>query len=149
MTQGGNPDWDMFDDVVGDNDQAGIYDGAGLRHYENVSERTTPEGPENKLVCRLCGKEVVLTPSWEEIFYVAQNGPNQPLVLPAGWWRSDTNFDVFHTRKCPRCGEEGIHVHYDPENARALVKQAVQMGFIQMGQLQQWKQKIAANLRMG
>jgi hypothetical protein len=149
MTQGGNPDWDMFDDIVGDNDQAGIYDGQGIRHYEGLQERTTPEGPAAKLVCRLCGKEVVLTPEWEEIFYVAQNGPNRPLVLPAGWWRSDTNFDCYTSQRCPRCGEDGIHIHYDPEDARTLINQAMQMGFVTMPQVQQWKQKIAANLRMG
>jgi len=147
--QRGEPQWDLFEDIVGDNNQAGIYDGQGIRHFENVRENVTAEGPDNKLSCRLCGKEVILTPSWEEIFYVAQNGPNQPLVLPGGWRRSDRNYDCYHSRGCPRCGEEGIHVHYDPQDARLLINQAVQMGFVTMPQIQAWKQKIAQNLRMG
>lgn len=149
MNGHGDPNVDMFEDVVGDNDQQGIYEGEGLRHFERVKQDISAEGPQNKLVCHVCGKEFILTPSWEEIFYVAQNGPNQPLVLPAGWYRSNVNYDCYHSRNCGRCGEPGINIHYEPEEARRLINQAVQARFVSMGQMQQWKQQILANLRMG
>ena len=140
---------EYFDDLLGDNDSAGIYQGMGLANFESVKERITPGGPANKLQCRLCGNEVILTPEWEEIYYVSQNGPHQPaIVLPQGWQRSEVNYDCFNEVACPKCGGKGLAIHYDPEDARRLVKQAIQMGFINPQQEQQWRQRIAANLQM-
>ena len=56
----------------------------------------SPEGLIfRQLACRGCGKLVDITVSWEELFYVAQNGPGKPLMLPEGWAYSDENLDCY------------------------------------------------------
>jgi hypothetical protein len=137
---------DYFDDLTGDNNSndAGILGGSGLAAYDRVQEKLTTEGIEiTQLACRRCGNTANMTITWEELFYVSQNGPGRPLVLPQGWFKSDTNLDCFVMYPCPKCGaEEGFAVHFTPDEAKKRLMQAGNSGLISPTQVQTWASKM-------
>jgi len=135
---------DYFDDVLGNNDEAGILKGQGLADFDSVKEQITPEGVAvSQLSCHSCGTKKNITISWEELFYVSQNRPGGPLMLPEGWSRSERNMSCYIQMKCPKCGEAGFAVHYTPDEARNRLRQASDAGFIDQAMVTEWAQKIA------
>jgi ribosomal protein L37E len=139
-------DYDDFQDVIYRSDGApegGSLAGFGLNQFEDTRDRgIRAEGDVTEEACRSCGRDTRITTEWEELFYIAQNGPNRPLVLPAGWQRSEKNMDVFETLQCPRCGNASLHIHYNPEKAQRLLHDGYQKGFISDSQIEHWKAKI-------
>jgi len=134
---------DYFDDILGDNKNTGVFDGMGIDDYDRVKQEIAPDGVHVGLNCRVCNKRSRVTVSWEELFYVGSNGGGQPLVLPAGWFKSDENMDCYVQLQCGRCHNMGFAPHFTPDEARGLIKQAANSGFVTPQQVAQWKQKIA------
>jgi hypothetical protein len=135
---------DYFDDVLGNNDDGGILQGLGLNDFDSVRERVAPQGIViDQASCHRCGHKKNLEITWEELFYVSQNRPGGPLMLPEGWSRSDQNMTCYIQLKCPKCSEAGFAVHYTPDEARNRLRQAADSGFVNEPMAQQWAQKIA------
>jgi ribosomal protein L37E len=139
-------EYDDFSDVIYHNDgspEGGSLAGFGMNQFEKTRDRGIgPDGDVTEIACRSCGRDTQITTEWEELFYIAQNGPNRPLVLPQGWRRSEKNMDVFETINCPRCGNQGLHIHYNPERAQRLLHEGYQKGHINDQQIEYWKRKI-------
>jgi hypothetical protein len=138
------PGGDYFDDVLGDNREAGIHKGMGLDDFDRVSEELTPDGVAmSQLSCRACGNHADLEVTWEELFYVANNGPGKPLVLPQGWARSERNMSCYFQVKCPKCSDGYYAVHFTPDEAKSRLAQAANSGLVTEQQAAAWAQKIA------
>ena len=139
------PGGDYFDDVFGDHKSAGIHEGMGLADYDRIQQQLTPTGVMcSQLSCRACGNHADLEVSWEELFYVANNGPGQPLVLPQGWARSEQNMSCYFQHSCPKCGDGYYAVHFTPDEAKRLLKQAADSGLITRDQAAQWDARVAS-----
>jgi hypothetical protein len=137
---------DYFDDVLGNNQEAGVLGGAGLDFQDRVTEKITPEGVViEQLCCRQCGRQRNMTIPYQELYFVAHNGPGKPLILPQGWFRSEVNMTCYVAVPCGACGApEGYAVHYAPEEAAKLVGQAQRSGFIPPQTMAQWQQTLAS-----
>jgi hypothetical protein len=122
---------------------AGILEGMGRTDYDRVTQQITPDGVMvSQLSCRACGRKKNLLISYEELFYVANNGPGKPLILPDGWARSETNMSLYVQLQCGKC-ENGVYaVHFTPEDAQNLLRQAEQAQYINRPMVLQWAQKI-------
>jgi hypothetical protein len=135
---------DYFDDILGDHKGAGIHEGMGLDDYDRVSEQLTADGIAiSQLSCRACGNHADMEVTWEELFYVANNGPGKPLVLPQEWKRSEKNMSCYLQIHCPKCSDGYYAVHFTPDEAKKRLAQAAESGFITQELAQQWAQKIA------
>jgi hypothetical protein len=130
---------DYFDDVLGDNEEAGVLEGGGLRDYDRVREKISPEGLNAEMQCRLCGKRASVTLEWLELFVCGSNGPGQPLIMPKGWQYSQNNGTMFCAIRCGKCSDGGYYPHVTPDEARRYVNAAVARGFVSQQALQQWK----------
>lgn len=130
---------DYFDDHLGDNTQAGILEGGGLRDYDGLREKLSPEGVGVEMQCRLCGKRANVTLEWPELFVCGTNGAGQPLLLPKGWQYSDNNSSMFCAIKCNKCGDGYYAPHVTPDEARKYVNSAVSRGFVNPQVIGQWK----------
>ncbi len=133
---------DYFDDYA-END-AGILKGMGLNDYDRVTQTVTEDGVlVTQLSCRGCGRKRNLTISWEEMFYVANNGPGKPLILPDGWARSDENMDLYVQMPCSCGNVNGFYaVHFSPDEARKLLAQAAESGLVNQQMVAQWAAQI-------
>lgn len=140
---------DYFDDILGDNNPnaVGVFQGMGMTDFENIKQKIGPEGVILNMNCRHCNWPTVVTVEWEELYYIGLNGPGKPLVLPRGWVRSDQNMDCYVQLQCGRCHNAGLNPHFSPDEARQLVNQAVQSGFITKQTAQAWQQKAAMYAR--
>jgi hypothetical protein len=134
---------DYFDDILGNNRDAGVFQGLGIDDYDRVQQQIAAEGVTVGMNCRSCNKRSTVTVTWEELYYVGANGGGQPLVLPAGWSKSDENLDCYVQLQCGRCHNMGFAPHFTPDEARALIQQAANSGFVNPQQVAAWKQKIA------
>lgn len=136
---------DYFDDILGDHKNAGVFDGMGIDDYDRVQQSIGPEGVKVRMNCRSCNNTMNVLLTWEELYYVGSNGGGKPLVLPAGWFKSEENMDCYVRLPCGKCGKDhgGFAPHFTPDEARGLIQQAANSGFITPQQVAQWKQKIA------
>lgn len=130
---------DYFDDVLGDNDQAGVLEGGGLKDYDRMREQITPEGVSIEMQCRLCGKRATVTMEWFELFVCGTNDAGMPLLMPRGWQYSQNNNTLYCAIKCRNCSEGYYAVHVTPDEARKYVNSAASRGFVNQGHAQQWK----------
>lgn len=135
---------DYFDDVLGDNKTAGVFQGMGINDYDRMDQSINPDGVTVRMNCRACNKRGDVTVSWEELYYVGSNGGGQPLVLPQGWSKSDENLDCYVRLPCGRCREAhgGFAPHFTPDEAKSLIQQAANSGFINQQQVGTWQRKI-------
>lgn len=136
---------DYFDDIMGENVDHGMFTGMGSADHDRVQQKISKGGVSILMNCRFCGKRAEVEIPWEELFYVGANGPGKPLVTPEGWFKSDTNLDLYTLMRCEygKCGgERGYAPHFTPDEARSLVGQAVASGFISQQQLAQWNHKL-------
>jgi hypothetical protein len=141
-------DYDTFDDIIYGSDGAaegGVLSGAGLSGYEDTKDKQVTEaGAPTLFPCRYCGRVIEVTTEWEELFYIAQNGPNRPPVIPQGWQYSPNNNTLYESRNCPRCGNPGMQLHYTPRQALEKLQQGISMGYVTPPQIERWKHKIQA-----
>jgi hypothetical protein len=133
---------DYFDDYLGDNEEAGVLTGGGIKDYDRLREKLGTEGVEIEMNCRLCGKRANVTLEWFELFVVGTNGANQPLLLPRGWQYSENNGTVYCAIRCGRCPEGYCAPQVTPDEARKYVNTAVSRGMVNPGLVQQWKQAV-------
>lgn len=109
----------------------GILSSAGLRDYDNVSTRVTPEGVTVKLNCRRCNRPHIITLEWPEVVAVSNNGPSKQILLPRGWTFSQQNNSPYLSMKCPSCGNDtGFAVHLPVVEAQEHVKAGVSSGVV-------------------
>src|SRR5690606_7130480 len=109
----------------------GILSSAGLRDYDNVSTRVTPEGVTVKLNCRRCNKPHIITLEWQEVVAVSNNGPNKSILLPNGWLFSQQNNSPYVSLRCPSCGNDsGFAVHLPIDEAQEHVKAGISSGVV-------------------
>lgn len=135
---------DYFDDMLGDNSQAGVFEGAGgLGGYENIKETLTKDGLRIQMSCRKCNREALVTVEWPELFIIASNGPTVPLIKPRGWAYSQNNGMLYPENVlCTKDGEP-LCPQLSPDEARAHVNAAVSRGLISMAQASAWRAEVA------
>jgi hypothetical protein len=135
---------DYFDDILENNDKAGILEGGGLDDHDRVREKFTEEGVAVQMNCRMCGQGAVVTLEWMELFIVGTNGAGAPLLLPKGWQYSANNATCYCQIRCRgRCGGQGyVAPHVTPDEARRHVNAAVNRGMIPPQAIAQWKQGV-------
>jgi hypothetical protein len=143
------PGVDYFDDVLGNNDQAGILSGGGLEDYDRMLEKISKDGVAIEMNCRLCGKRAVVTLDWFELFVCGTNGAGAPLLLPKGWQYSQNNATMYCAIRCGRCADGYYAPHVNPEEARKYVNAAVSRGMIPAQAVAQWKQSVDMHRQQG
>jgi len=135
---------DYFDDVVDAQEGGGVFKGGtGLGGYEGkVREEITPEGVVYRGVrCEGCGLARDVWVTYQELFFLAQNGPNRPLILPENWGYSDQEADFELKAACPKCSSV-FELHVELEEARNRFNQGFQNGYIPPQVLEGWKQRV-------
>jgi len=131
-------EFDDFADILGDNDDGGVFAGSGHRSYENVKQSTQANGLRVEMQCRMCGKPGALNIDWNELFVIGTNGPNTPVLLPPNWSLSPTTKSAVVTANCS-CGKPGYAVHVTPDEAARHVQTAMKSGLMQPQQVEQMK----------
>jgi len=135
---------DYFDDVTGNNDKAGVFEGAGIDDYEGVKETVSPDGVKVRMNCRKCNQAHEVTLEWQELFVVGSNGPGRSLLTPTGWQYSQNNGTLYPTTvTCRKC-REPLCPQVTPDEARSRVNDAVSRSLIPMGAVQQWNDQVTA-----
>lgn len=117
---------DYFDDIMGDNSIPEIFDGPGMRDYENVSARATQKGPVIDMHCRVCSRGARIQIEWGELF-IAAHTPKTG-IMPAGWKRSDVNAALYPDLTC-QCGGDCAPM-ITPDWAAQQVEAALQSGVL-------------------
>jgi hypothetical protein len=134
---------DYFDDVL--SGLGGVFeDSSALKSHESIQEKTTREGAEYRLECRMCSGESKILVNWLELFIISLNGKGKPIRTPSPQWkRSDNNGTMYVSLQCGRCGNEGYFLHITPEEAEKRVDGAIRSGILPRQQVQMWAQQIA------
>src|SRR5260221_2529840 len=135
---------DYFADVM--KRQDGIFAGLGQDQYEGIRDEMAADGVNVTMSCRKCGKPRIVTLEWKELVIASMNGPNVPLLLPAGWHYSKENGALYPALQC--CSERGdthgmLCPMVTPDEARKYVNDAVTAGLLPAGAVQQWAQQIS------
>lgn len=128
-----DPNCDYFDDVMGDNEGVGIFQGGAMERREKIAKKKTREGLQTALDCRYCNASCKVVFEWPELFIVAMLPQTsrfwQGGLLPPQWAHSDVNGTVFPQVPCNKCGGI-IGVHFTPDMAQREVESAVKSGII-------------------
>ena len=132
-------EYDEFSDILGDNDEGGVFAGSGHKNFENVRQTTQADGVKVELQCRSCGKPAAVVMEWPELFIIGTNGPNVPVLLPPGYQLSQNNKSVFTAVNCPKCSKPSLAVHVTPDEAARHVNTAMKMGLMNPAQVEQLK----------
>lgn len=135
-----DPNCDYFDDVMGDNDTVGIFQGGAMERREKVAKKKTREGLQTALDCRYCNASCKVMFEWPELFIVAMLPTTSQLwqggLLPQGWKHSEVNGSVYPEVPCNKCGGI-IGVHFTPDIAQREIEGAIKSGVISEQWLQQ------------
>lgn len=131
-------EFDDFGDILGDNDDGGVFAGSGHKTYENVKQTTQADGVRVEMQCRSCGKPGALLMDWNEMFIIGTNGPNTPILLPPQWQLSPNNKSVCFIQGCT-CGKPGFAIHITPDEAARHVQTAIKSGVMHPSQVEQMK----------
>jgi hypothetical protein len=131
-------EFDTFDDILGDNDDGGVFAGSGHKTYEGIKQTSQANGIKAEMQCRSCGKPGGLLLDWNELFVIGTNGPNTPVLLPPGWKLSPSNRSAYVELQCS-CGKPGFALHVTPDEAAKHVKTAMASGLMPQAQVEQMK----------
>lgn len=138
---------EYFDDILGRNDEAGIFEGGGgLGDYDRVQEDISPEGLLFQMNCRKCNALNRNIIPWMDLYLVGSNGPGKSPIIPAGWAYSQNNAALYPTKyKCRRCnGEESLCPMYTPDEAQSHIRAAIGRGFVTVPEAQHWEAQVQA-----
>lgn len=140
-----DPGVDYFDDYTGGtNDDGGVFEGGGIKDYENLRESVGPDGVKIRINCRKCNKGHDLTIEWQELFVVGSNGPGKTMLPPSGWQYSENNGTLYPANvHCSKC-REPLCPQVTPDEARQRVNDAVSRNLIPMGQAKAWADEVSA-----
>jgi hypothetical protein len=131
-------EFDDFGDILGDNDDGGVFAGSGHKVFEHIKQTVQPGGVQVEMQCRVCGVPRGILVEWPELFVIGTNGPNTPVILPPGWQLSEKNRTAFLSMPCPKCGKP-LAVHFTPDEAAKHVSNATRSGLLNTMQVEQIK----------
>lgn len=133
---------DYFDDILGNNDKAGVFEGGGVEDYEGLKETVDSEGLRIRINCRRCNLPHDLTLEWKELFIVGSNGPGKALLKPRGWQYSENNGSLYPADVlCGKC-RAPLCPQVTPDEARQRVNDAISRNLVSMGDATQWATEV-------
>lgn len=140
---------DYFDDMAeGAPGEGGVFKGLGHDATERVTQQLTPQGLAIQMPCLACSAGHGITIDWEELFYVASNGPGLSPLLPEGWGYSNVNNMAFPANLYCRASSGApenlrrIAPQVSPEEAAECVQQGIAQSFIHPAQMQRWQAQV-------
>ncbi len=133
---------EYFDDITGQNEDAGVFAGLGSDDYENTKETVGNEGLKVQMNCRVCNQRHEIVLEWQELFIVGSNGPGRSLLKPTGWEYSENNAKLYPANvPCKKCNAP-ICPQVSPDEARQLVNDAVSRNLVSSEAAAHWNQQV-------
>lgn len=135
---------EYFDDILGRNDDAGVFSGLGIDDYENTKETVGQEGLKVQINCRKCNQRHEIVLEWQELFVVGSNGVGKSLLKPNGWEYSENNGKLYPAHvPCKKC-REPLCPQVSPDEARQLVNDAISRNLVSMEAVGHWSNQVQA-----
>lgn len=117
---------------------AGILDGEGVSHHNNVKSKIAPDGTgfEYQLRCDHCGRTIGVVVPWGELIIMGQG------VLPGNnEWRHDPRLGRFVPQQgCSNCGDK-IRLGLTPDECNRNLQAGIAAGRIRREDVQAYIQQ--------